>query len=468
MGKQTMGTPFHSILHRVDNKVFRLQSPQSPLVRNENYTKYAVDEYPLGANAIVAVIAYTGYDMEDAMIVNKFSYERGFGHASVYKYKQLDLSEKRSRGEPIHHRFANLNAQGQEKVVESLDVDGLPSIGQTILPGEPLYAISDDVSRRVRSFPHKENESAAIEDIRILGDNEDCLQKVGVKLRFNRNPVIGDKFSSRHGQKGVMSQLFPAEAMPFTESGLTPDVIINPHAFPSRMTIGMLIESMAGKSGALHGVFQDGTPFKFNEQNRAVDYFGEQLVSAGYNYVGSEPMYSGVTGEELRADIFIGVVYYQRLRHMVSDKSQVRSTGPVNQITRQPVKGRKVHGGIRFGEMERDSLLGHGAAFLLHDRLMNCSDYHVTQACMKCGSILSPQRLNKRPFAINWNSTGTAPSSSPSSLTSTRISSSSPSSLVCLNCHSTDSCASISIPFVFIYMLNELAAMNIRITLDIK
>ncbi len=185
--------------------------------------------------------------LEDGMIVSRSSFERGFGHASVYKYKQLDLSEKRTRGEPIHHRFANLNSGGAEKVIESLDVDGLPSIAQVIEPTEPLYSISDDVSRRVRSFPHKENEAAAIEDIRILGDNEECMQKVGLKLRFNRNPVIGDKFSSRHGQKGVMSQLYPADSMPFSESGMSPDIIINPHAFPSRMTIGMLIESMAGK-----------------------------------------------------------------------------------------------------------------------------------------------------------------------------------------------------------------------------
>jgi len=141
------------------------------------------------------------------------------------------------------------------------------------------------------------------------------------------------------------------------------------------MTIGMLVESMAGKAGALHGVFQDGTPFRFSEKDRAVDYFGEQLRAAGYNYYGNEPMYSGIHGTEMHADIYIGVVYYQRLRHMVKDKYQVRSTGPVNEVTMQPIKGRKVGGGIRFGEMERDSLLAHGVSFLLNDRLMRSSDY---------------------------------------------------------------------------------------------
>ena len=138
---------------------------------------------------------------------------------------------------------------------------------------------------------------------------------------------------------------------------MQPDVIINPHAFPSRMTIGMFVESLAGKAGALHGIAQDSTPFRFDEKNTAIDFFGHQLMKAGYNYYGNEPMYSGITGEELHADIYIGVMYYQRLRHMVNDKFQVRSNGPVNSLTGQPIKGRKKGGGIRVGEMERDALL---------------------------------------------------------------------------------------------------------------
>ena len=187
------------------------------------------------------------------------------------------------------------------------------------------------------------------------GDSE--LQKLHITLRITRAPVIGDKFSSRHGQKGVCSQKWPAVDMPFSESGMQPDIIINPHAFPSRMTIGMLVEIMAGKAGAMHGLAQDATPFKlvvtvsrrkkyrltqsihrFTEEDTAINYFGEQLLAAGYNYYGNEPMYSGITGQEFAADIYIGVVYYQRLRHMVLDKFQVRTTGPVDPMTRQPVK----------------------------------------------------------------------------------------------------------------------------------
>jgi DNA-directed RNA polymerase I subunit RPA2 len=179
--------------------------------------------------------------------------------------------------------------------------------------------------------------------------------------------------------------------MPFSESGMQPDVIINPHAFPSRMTIGMFVESLAGKAGALHGLAQDSTPFRFDEENTAADYFGHQLMKAGFNYHGNEPMYSGITGEELGADIYIGVVYYQRLRHMVNDKFQVRTTGPVVPTTGQPIKGRKKGGGIRVGEMERDALLAHGTAFLLQDRLLNCSDYTKSWICRRCGSFLSVQ-----------------------------------------------------------------------------
>lgn len=157
------------------------------------------------------------------------------------------------------------------------------------------------------------------------------------------------------------------------------------------MTIAQMIESMAGKAGALHGHPQDSTPFQFSEENTAADYFGHQLRKAGYNYFGNEPLYSGITGKEFAADIFIGVVHYQRLRHMVNDKFQVRTTGPVNQLTGQPVKGRAKGGGIRVGEMERDSLIAHGAAHILQDRLMNCSDATRSWICRDCGSFLSTQ-----------------------------------------------------------------------------
>jgi DNA-directed RNA polymerase I subunit RPA2 len=498
MGKQSMATPYHSHPYRTDNKVYRIQNPQTPIVRNEGpYRKYLLDEYPHGCNAVVAVISYTGYDMEDAMIINKSAYERGFGHGSVYKYKVVDLSEKKIAGEAkIHHHFdnqlkhANPNADpnnnNANKNVPSLDVDGLPHVGQHICPDEPLYSVYNDTSRTFTSTPFKDTEPAYIEEIRALnntnnraaegsgkGDMTPEIQKVTMKLRLNRNPVIGDKFSSRHGQKGVLSILFPQIDMPWSESGISPDVIINPHAFPSRMTIGMLIESMAGKAGALHAKFQDGCPFQFDENNRAVDYFGQQLRAAGYNYLGSEPLYSGISGEPLMADIFFGVVYYQRLRHMVKDKFQARATGPINGVHRQPIKGRKVHGGIRFGEMERDSLIAHGVSFLLHDRLMNCSDYHTTFACRECGSLIAAQnksrRMRKQPqFTKPVDFEQPEQSVSAPAKMVQAPNKDSASNVLCRVCNHGNEICVVAVPYVFMYLVNELAAMNIRMTLDIK
>ncbi|KIJ56502.1 hypothetical protein M422DRAFT_197419 [Sphaerobolus stellatus SS14] len=399
MGKQTMGTPATALQHRTDNKLYRLQSGQTPIVRPDLHNLYGMDHYPNGTNAIVAVISYTGYDMEDAMILNKSAHERGFGYGTVYKSQIVDLKDvkgaSRSGAPKLHFGFGSGKMLGRPKdgpdVGEILGQDGLPVVGARLNPGDPISAYIDDTTGITHIVKYKGDEVAYVEHIRLLGGDagDTELQKVHFTLRIPRSPVIGDKFSSRHGQKGVCSQKWPAIDMPFSESGMQPDVIINPHAFPSRMTIGMLVESMAGKSGAMHGLAQDATPFKFSEEDRAIDYFGQQLLAAGYNYYGNEPMYSGITGQEFAADIYLGVVYYQRLRHMVLDKFQVRTTGPVDTVTRQPVKGRKRAGGIRFGEMERDALIAHGTSFLLQDRLMNCSDYSTAWVCRTCGSLIS-------------------------------------------------------------------------------
>lgn len=393
MGKQTMGTPGVALCHRSDNKLYRLQSGESPIVKAGLYDEFGMDNFPNGTNAVVAVIAYTGYDMDDAMILNKSTEERGFAYGSMYKTEKIDLGMDRRRGDPITQHFGFGEDHWPEEWREKLDEDGMPYIGSFVKEGDPICAFYDDVLGRTRIKHFKGSESGFIDEVKLLGDDnaaKEC-QIATVKFRMRRGPIIGDKFSSRHGQKGVCSRKWPQIDMPFTESGMQPDIIINPHAFPSRMTIGMLIESMAGKAGALHGIAQDSTPWQFSENDTPLKYFGDQLKKAGYNYYGNEPMYSGVTGEELRADIYIGVVYYQRLRHMVNDKFQVRSTGPVNSLTMQPVKGRKRHGGIRIGEMERDALIGHGSAFLLQDRLLNCSDYTQCSVCRGCGSILSTQ-----------------------------------------------------------------------------
>ncbi|CAG8483343.1 4694_t:CDS:10 [Diversispora eburnea] len=448
MAKQTMGTPSTALMYRTDNKLYHLQTGQTPIVRPELHNTLGLDGFPNGTNAIVAVISYTGYDMEDALIINKASHERGFGYGTIYKSEIIDLGEFRASGDPINHQFG-LEDDAPPSWREKLDNDGLPFIGVRLTSGDPLCAYVDRIKGVTKIKIYGGSEDAYVDQVRLLGDDlgKDEVQKVHIKLRIPRPPVIGDKFSSRHGQKGVLSRLWPQVDLPFTESGMQPDIIINPHAFPSRMTIGMFVESMAGKCGALFGVAQDCTPFKYNEESTAIDYFGEQLLRSGFNYHGNEPMYSGTTGEEFQADIYIGVVYYQRLRHMVSDKWQVRSTGPVHNLTMQPIGGRKRNGGIRFGEMERDSLLAHGMSFCLQDRLMNCSDFSQCHLCRECGSIFTSLSL-KTHHKIDSNRTYKK------------------HHIQCDICNTAKWITLIKIPFAFKYLATELASMGIKIILD--
>jgi DNA-directed RNA polymerase I subunit RPA2 len=267
MGKQTMGTPAHALKYRADNKLYRIQNIQAPVVQTVTHRDYHMDEYPQGVNAVVAVISYTGYDMEDAMIINKAAFERGFGHGSVYKTSVIDLDEEEKRfsspTKKTAFRFTNVKCPPLansvysdmigEKFCDSLDYDGLPFEGVAVCYGEPLCCLVDCVTGEHRLINHKDQESAFVETVRIIGNTDSAssglfktkkngvLRKISITLRYRRNPVIGDKFSSRHGQKGTLSVLWPQENMPFSESGFCPDVLINPHAFPSRMTIGMIL-----------------------------------------------------------------------------------------------------------------------------------------------------------------------------------------------------------------------------------
>ncbi|XP_069743803.1 DNA-directed RNA polymerase I subunit RPA2 [Narcine bancroftii] len=445
MGKQTMGFPLYTFQDRCDSKLYRLQTPQSPLVRPHMYDFFNMDNYPIGTNAVVAVISYTGYDMEDAMIVNKASWERGFAQGSVYKTEMIDLDQrvKQSNG-----NFVFGVAPGEKRITHKLDDDGLPSIGAVLEYGDPFYGYVNINTGESFVTYYKSKESGVVDNIKVCSNDSGTalFKRVCITMRIPRNPTIGDKFASRHGQKGILSRLWPAEDMPFTESGMMPDILFNPHGFPSRMTIGMLIESMAGKSAAMHGLCHDATPFTFSEENSALEYFGKMLQAAGYNYYGTERLYSGISGLELEADIFIGVVYYQRLRHMVSDKFQVRTTGARDKVTNQPLGGRNVQGGIRFGEMERDALLAHGTSFLLQDRLFNCSDRSVARVCVKCSSLLSPV-LEKPP--PSWSATRHR-------------------KYQCTVCQQSDTIEIVSVPYVFRYFVAELAAMNINVRLNVR
>ena len=452
MGKQTMALPYFNFPFRCDNKVYRILFPQMPIVKTKIYDEFGFDYYPSGTNAIVAVLAYTGYDMEDAMIINKSAYERGFAHGVVYKSKTKTLNESLGKAAAApKYRLLNLHKfpsdsellqkslRGQQ-LPHHIDADGLPKVGTKLKFGmiEMIYVDLGKNACVVKSY--KEGEEAFVEEVRVFAGGSLYEISVNIKYRIDRNPVIGDKFSSRHGQKGVLSQLYPHVNMPFTEQGIVPDCIINPHAFPSRMTIGMLIESLAGKAGVMNGEYQEFKTFTQFDNDDAVGYFGNQLVKNGFDYYGNETMYSGVSGLELNAHIFIGVVYYQRLRHMVGDKAQARENGPIEVLSRQPLKGRKKGGGIRFGEMERDALLAHGISYALNDRLFKSSDYSIGYVCKICGEMIGVMNIQ------NENNT---------------------SNIYCLNCRK-NSCVKVEIPYVLRYLSNELAAMNIKLSFGVS
>ncbi|ERL88468.1 hypothetical protein D910_05854 [Dendroctonus ponderosae] len=464
MGKQTMGTPCHNWdlqsetkLYRylshaylfrtyVESLVFRLQTPSTPLFRPVHHDELDLDDFAMGTNAIVAVISYTvseqrrakvstdqkdlanGYDMEDAMIINKASEERGLAHGSIYKSEFVELEHEGS------YFARNPNSAA---LAETLDTDGLPYIGRRMAEGEPLYCYFDSDRSDYKIVVFSGKEECYLHSVKICGDFSARAKKtICLTFRVSRNPSVGDKFASRAGQKGICSQKWPAEDLPFTET------VFNPHGFPSRMTIAMMIELMAGKSAAIHGLVHDATPFKFSEDDTAVDYFGRLLELGGYDYYGTETMYSGIDGREMTAQIFFGVVHYQRLRHMVSDKWQVRSTGPMDIVTRQPIKGRKKGGGVRFGEMERDALISHGATFLLQDRLLNCSDKCLANICTTCGSLLAPISLVTRK-------------ADKPHLTETKD--------ICKMCGDKMNVLRIQIPYIFKFFVTQLASCNIHV-----
>lgn len=464
MTKQTMGSSSHTLKYRCDTKMYNIETPQSPLVRPAIYDHYHLDDFPLGTNAIVAVISYTGYDMEDAMIINKAAAERGFTMGSVVKTVTIDLKEMghvKAAGQ-YAYQFGFVNDEDYIRSKNILDEQGLPYVGTRLIENTPLcayFSVEGEEEKKTKYEVYKYAEVAYVMDVKLVGTDtgKEMAQRAAITLWIPRRPFVGDKYANRHGQKGVCSLLWPQESMPFTESGMTPDIIFNPHGYPSRMTIGMMLESMSGKASAMIGEAIDATPFRFSEDSTAGEHYGDLLQKAGFNYYGTERMYSGVDGSLMTAEIFIGVVYYIRLRHMVSDKYQVRATGPVDQVTHQPVKGRRRGGGVRFGEMERDSLLAHGASFLLQDRLFNCSDKTVAQACTKCGSLVT---TTNEPTVKNLPQTEQEDTKRRDRFKTSKI------EWHCRLCKSKQHVRRVTVPHVLLYLTAELAQMNISLKIN--
>lgn len=468
MAKQSMGTSTLAMQNRVDNKMYQVYFPQKPLISSSTNQKLGFEDFSGGINSVVAVLSYTGYDIEDAMIINKSAYERGFMHGAIYKSFGLtpannqDKNQKNSLLNQVDSYKTNFDKISKERKINpnsfkssydindliakkapkrNCDIEGMPKLGDKLTNGSVKMQYFDHSLGTEKSKYYKDNEASYIENVFLYSERENKNNfNANIKLRYNRNPVVGDKFSSRHGQKGVMGIFWPQTDMPFSESGITPDIIINPNAFPSRMTIGMLIESMAGKANAMEAkqVLQNS----FEPSN-----LGEitgLLKKHKFNSLGTETLYSGVYGVPLKVEIYQGIVYYQRLRHMIKDKAQARSHGPIDVLTRQPIKGRKKGGGIRFGEMERDALIAHGVSFILKERLMLSSDCSNAFICANCGNLLGCFEYEDVLFQQKTKR--------------------------CVNCEKSniDSIVKkVKIPFVLRYLTNELSAMNIKLTFQV-
>lgn len=391
--KQSVGVYSTAFNHRMDTMSYVLHYPQRPLVTTRMSRYMHRDTMANGENLIVAIATYTGYNQEDSIILNANSVQRGMFNTSYYK--TLVAKEDVSANGMIDKRFENPNELRKAGVEvarkradwETLDPSGLPK-KETFLEEGSVYAGMVSRDRQVSSdgppsiFADAERE-VRVRDVSLVADKtlsgtvddlaiseQDGLKQLKIRLRKFRFPVLGDKMASSHGQKGVCGMLLPQEDMPFGRDGLVPDIIVNPHAFPSRMTIGHLIECVIAKLCCMGGGRADGSAFESPD----VDAYMDELESRGFERHGDEVLYNGFTGEQIKTDIFIGPTYYMRLKHMVQDKINYRATGPVESVTHQPTHGRSKGGGLRIGEMETNAIMAHGIQSFVKESLMERSD----------------------------------------------------------------------------------------------
>jgi len=393
MGKQAMGVYVTNYDNRMDKTAYVLTYPARPLVDTRLMGMVKLDKIPAGAPVIVAIMTHSGYNQEDSLLFNQGSIDRGLFQATIY-HTEKDEDKKINGDEEIrckpdpaktkgmkYGNYSKINSKGivpENTLLENNDV--------IIAKVVPIKENRNDHTKIIKyedlSRTFRTNEESYV-DKNFIDRNGDGYSFAKVRVRTVRRPVIGDKFSSRHGQKGTIGNIIPECDMPFTSAGVKPDIIINPHAIPSRMTIGQLKETLLGKVLVELGLFGDGTSFG----DLSIDTICKELTKVGYESNGDEVMYNGLSGEQIETSIFIGPVFYQRLKHMVRDKQHSRSIGPMVNLTRQPAEGRSRDGGLRFGEMERDCMVSHGASRFTRGRLYDASDKYQVHVCKRCGMV---------------------------------------------------------------------------------
>lgn len=391
MGKQSMGIFARNYAKRLDKNGYILCSPMRPFVETRPMNILKTQDMPSGDNIMVAIGIYGGYNQEDSVILNRSSVDRGLFRTLYYTiYKDEEHRNVASGKEEKFTRSRRENTRGfKTSSYHAIQDNGVPILNAEIKENDVVIgkvtSIKGDPNGyqyRDSSTTHKNSETCRIDGV-WQDKNSDGYPFIKARVVSERIPEIGDKFSSRHGQKGTCGILLNEEDMPYTAGGMRPDLIMNPHAVPSRMTIAQLMECMFGKICSMKGTLGDGTPYT----HLSVEELRRQLGELGLHPYGNEMLYNGQTGEMIEAEIFMGPTFYQRLKHMVIDKKHSRARGPIVSLTRQPCEGRSRDGGLRVGEMERDCMLSHGAASFTKERLMDVSDPFTTGFCKSCGTL---------------------------------------------------------------------------------